>query len=133
MVNFIKKNWYWLVGAIVLIVVVRIVIRRRNAENEEENQNTAGSGSSSPDAKFPLQPYTLVNEYSTDKGSMGSQIKTLQMIYNANNKSGSPLDVDGKYGPKTLGAFLGFYYDMIASNGTISEGQYEQILKKYNN
>ena len=86
-----------------------------------------------PDAKYPLTPYTLAGEYSKEKGSMGSQIKTLQMIYNANNKSGSPLDVDGKYGPKSLGAFLGFYYDMIATNGQITQAQYEQILKKYNN
>lgn len=129
-VNFLKKNWYY-IAAVVLVIVVVVIIRRRRTPEPVEPGGSAKPSANS-DAKFPLQPYGLVNEYSTGKGSMGSQIKTLQMIYNANNKSGTPLDVDGKYGSKTLGAFLGFFYDMIASNGTISESQYNEILKKYN-
>lgn len=131
-VNFLKKNWYYIAAVVVVIVVVVIIRRRRTPEPVEPGGSVKPSVASNSDAKFPLQPYSLVNEYSTGKGSMGSQIKTLQMIYNANNTSGTPLDVDGKYGSKTLGAFLGFFYDMIASNGTISESQYNEILKKYN-
>ena len=130
--NFLKNNWLWIAAALVVIAII-IIRRKRQPEPVEPGGTGATTVASNSEAKFPLQPYTLVNEYSTDKGSMGSQIKTLQMIYNANNTSGTPLDVDGKYGSKTLGAFLGFFYDMIASNGTISESQYEQILKKYNN
>lgn len=131
--NFLKKNWLWVAAAVVVIAIV-IIIRRRKRQVDpvfpggDENPTVA----SNSEAMFPLQPYALVNEYSPAKGSMGSQIKTLQMIYNANNKSGSPLDVDGKYGPKSLGAFKGFFYDMISSNGTIQKAQYEEILKKYN-
>lgn len=131
-VNFLKKNWYYIAAVVVVIVVVVIIRRRRTPEPVEPGGSVKPSVAANSDAKFPLQPYSLVNEYSTGKGSMGSQIKTLQMIYNANNTSGTPLDVDGKYGSKTLGAFLGFFYDMIASNGTISESQYNEILKKYN-
>ena len=131
--NFLKKNWYYVAAVVVLIVVV-VIIRRRNKSSEttliEGSETTAGT--TNTNAKFPLQPYALAGEYSTEKGSMGSQIKTLQMIYNKNNTNGTPLDVDGKYGPKSLGAFLGFFYDMIASNGTIMEAQYNQILQKYN-
>lgn len=131
-VNFLKKNWYYIAAVVVVIVVVAIIRRRRTPEPVEPGGSAKPSVVANSDAKFPLQPYSLVNEYSTGKGSMGSQIKTLQMIYNANNTSGTPLDVDGKYGSRTLGAFLGFFYDMIASNGTISASQYNEILKKYN-
>lgn len=128
--NFLKNNWLWVVAALVVFAI--IIRRKRQPEPVEPGGSAKPSVAANSDAKFPLQPYSLVNEYSTGKGSMGSQIKTLQMIYNANNISGTPLDVDGKYGSRTLGAFLGFFYDMIASNGTISESQYNEILKKYN-
>ena len=129
--NFLKNNWLWVAAALVVIAII-IIRRKRQPEPVEPGGSAKPSVAANSDAKFPLQPYSLVNEYSTGKGSMGSQIKTLQMIYNANNTSGTPLDVDGKYGSRTLGAFLGFFYDMIASNGTISESQYNEILKKYN-
>jgi len=148
-INFFKKNWLK-VAIVLLVIIVVVIIRRKNRKKDnysatidngqsggdeqswDGDQSWGGGDTPSAKAKFPLQPRSLAGSYSNAKGSMGSQIKTLQMIYNANATTGTPLNVDGKYGPKSEGAFTGFFYDMIASNGTINESQYEQILKKYN-
>ena len=130
--NFLKKNWYW-VAAVVLLIVVVVIIRRRKRQILYYNPETGEDIVDSADNKatFPLTPRSLAGAYSNKKGSMGSQIKTLQRFYNENNKSGTPLDVDGKYGPKSLGAFLGFFGDEISSNGVITEAQFGQIVIKH--
>lgn len=133
--NFLKKNWYYVAAVVLLIIVVVVVIRRKNNDNNNDNNNdgngTNPTGVPDADAKFPLRPYALVNEYSTAKGSLGSQIKTLQMIYNK-NAQGNQLEEDGKYGKNSLNAFRGFFYDMISTNGTITEVQYNAIIEKFN-
>lgn len=132
MKNFIKNYWVWIALAVVLIVI-GVVMYRSRKKRLEEVKNKIVEGATSQDASFPLQPYNLAGGYSTAKGSMGAQIKKLQEINNANNTYNEPLDVDGKYGPKSLEAFKNEFWDNIADNGTISKSQYEQILKKYNN
>lgn len=122
-INFLKKNWYY-IAAVVLVIVVIVIIRRRRANGEEES----GSGLL---ATFPLQPYSVAKTYSSAKGSKGNQIKKLQTIYNKQITSGTPLDVDGKYGPRSEGVFIGFFGDMINPNGVITEAQYNAILEKF--
>lgn len=131
--NFLKKNWCWVAAVVLLIVVVVVVLRRKNKSDDEtivdpENTETPDG---LKDATYPLQPRSLAGSYSAEKGSMGTQIKFLQQIYNDNLTSGTPLATDGKYGPKTLGAFLGYFGNEIASNGVITEAQYDQIIKKH--
>ena len=125
-INFLKKNWYY-IAAVVLVIVVIVIIRRRRNNSEEES----GSSAKDINATFPLQPYSVVKTYSSAKGSKGNQIKKLQSIYNKQISSGTPLDVDGKYGPKSEGAFIGFFGDMINPNGVITEAQYNAILEKF--
>lgn len=136
--DFLKSKWYYIAALVVLIVIVVVIRRRRNQKDEILSGQTQSNNSAKTtvptglqDCTFPLQPYTIAGGYSADKGSKGKQIATLQAIYNANSTNGSYVTVDGAYGAKTLGAFKGFFYDMIASNGTISQAQYEQIVNKY--
>ena len=125
-INFLKKNWYY-IAAVVLVIVVIVIIRRRRANGEEES----GSSAKDINAMFPLQPYSVAKTYSSAKGSKGNQIKKLQTIYNNNVSNGTPLDTDGKYGPRTEGVFIGFFGDMINPNGVITEAQYNAILEKF--
>ena len=129
-INFLKKNWYY-IAAVVLVIVVIVIIRRRRANGEKESGSGLLLGAEDINATFPLQPYSVVKTYSSAKGSSGSQIKKLQTIYNNNISNGTPLDVDGKYGPKTEGVFIGFFGDMINPNGVITEAQYNAILEKF--
>lgn len=125
-INFLKKNWYY-IAAVVLVIVVIVIIRRRRANGEEES----GSGAEDINATFPLQPYSVAKTYSSAKGSKGNQIVKLQSIYNKHISSGTPLKVDGKYGPDSEGAFIGFFGEMINPNGVITEAQYNAILEKF--
>ena len=125
-INFLKKNWYY-IAAVVLVIVVIVIIRRRRNNSEEES----GSSAKDINATFPLQPYSVVKTYSSAKGSKGNQIKKLQTIYNNNVSNGTPLDTDGKSGPRTEGVFIGFFGDMINPNGVITEAQYNAILEKF--
>ena len=129
-INFLKKNWYY-IAAMVLVIVVIVIIRRRRNNGEEESGTGLLLGAEDINATFPLQPYSVVKTYSSAKGSKGNQIKKLQAIYNNKISNGTPLDVDGKYGPKTEGAFIGFYGDMINPNGVITEAQYNAIVEKF--
>lgn len=132
-IKFLKKNWYY-VAAVVLLIVIVVVIRRRKKKIENPDypdpENTV-TPEGLKDATYPLQPYSIAGGYSADRGSMGTQIKFLQQLYNDNLTSGTPLVTDGKYGPKTLGAFLGYFGNEIASNGVITEAQYDQIIKNH--
>lgn len=130
-INFLKKNWYY-IAAVVLVIVVIVIIRRRRANGEEESGSGLLLGAEDINATFPLQPYSVAKTYSSAKGSKGNQIKKLQSIYNKQNSSATPLDVDGKYGPESEGAFIGFFGDMINPNGVITEAQYNAIMAKYN-
>lgn len=132
-IKFLKKNWYY-VAAVVLLIVIVVVIKRRKKKIENPDypdpENTE-TPEGLKDATYPLQPYSIAGNYSADRGSMGTQIKFLQQLYNDNLTTGTPLVTDGKYGPKTLGAFLGFFGNEIASNGVINEAQYDQIIKNH--
>ena len=129
-INFLKKNWYY-IAAVVLVIVVIVIIRRRRANGEDESGSGLLLGAEDINATFPLQPYSVVKTYSSAKGSKGNQIKKLQTIYNNNVSNGTPLDTDGKYGPRTEGVFIGFFGDMINPNGVITEAQYNAILEKF--
>lgn len=128
--NFFKNNWYYILGVVLLVIIVVVIIRRRRDNN--------GSGALEPetpvkeqDATFPLQPYSLANAYSPERGSAGKQVAKLQQIYNENISTGTPLVVDGLYGPNSLAAFKGFFDNEIATNGIVQKAQYEQILTKH--
>ena len=132
-INFLKKNWYY-IAAVVLVIVVIVIIRRRRSNGDDDNSDTGHlTGAEDINATFPLQPYSLVKTYSSAKGSKGNQIKKLQSIYNNNNSGGTPLDVNGKYGPKSEAVFKGFFTETteINPNGTITEAQYNAILEKF--
>lgn len=131
-IKFFKKNWYYVAAVVLLIVVVVIIVRRRNKSNNgvEDPENTVAPDGLK-DATYPLTPYSVAGSYSAEKGSMGTQIQFLQKLYNNNNSGGTALATDGKYGTKTLGAFKGFFGDMINANGTITEAQYDKIIEKF--
>lgn len=134
-IRFLKTKWYYVAAAVVLIIVLVVVIRRRKANNENTKGGSGGSstltGVLEADAKYPLSPQQLVGVYSTEKGSMGKQISTLQKTYNQHRSGGTGLDVDGKYGPQSLSAFQRLFADYINADGTITKEQYEAIVKKY--
>lgn len=117
-INLKDRKTQLIIGGIILAIVAFFLIRRWIKKGKN-------------DATYPLQPHSLAGSYSAEKGSMGTQIQFLQQIYNDNLTSGTPLATDGKYGPKTLGAFLGYFGNEIASNGVITEAQYDQIIKKH--
>lgn len=133
-IKFLKTNWLY-VAAVVLLIVIVVVIRRRKKKIEKNAFYPDPENTETPeglkDAAYPLQPYSVAGNYSADRGSMGTQIKFLQQLYNENLTTGTPLVTDGKYGPKTLGAFLGYFGNEIASNGVINEAQYDKIIKNH--
>lgn len=135
-INLKDRKTQLIIGGIILAIVAFFLIRRwiKKGKNEDSDypdpENTV-TPDGLKDATYPLQPRSLAGSYSADKGSMGTQIQFLQKLYNENLTTGTPLATDGKYGPKTLGAFLGFFGNEIASNGVITEAQYDQIVKKH--
>ena len=91
-------------AVLVLLVVVVVIIRRRKASEEADVVITGSSGSGDaklPSASFPLRPKS--GGYSASTGSYGQQIADLQKM--CNEKYGTSLTVDGKFGPKTEKAF----------------------------
>ena len=61
---------------------------------------------------------------------MGTQIRYLQKLINDAGAYTERLTEDGKYGSKTLAAFKEVWNDSISGNGTITEAQYDEIVKK---
>ena len=91
-------------AAIVLLAVVVVIIKRRKTTEESDAVVTVpyGSGDAKlPEASFPLRPKS--GGYSASTGSYGQQIADLQKM--CNEKYGTSLTVDGKFGPKTEKAF----------------------------
>ncbi|MBO7469694.1 MAG: hypothetical protein J6T81_06145 [Bacteroidales bacterium] len=134
-IKFLKKNWYYVAAVVVLIVVILIIRRRRKNNAAAEAALFYGTGNTADsmgltDAKYPLRPYDMVGVYSADKGSMGAQIRYLQKLINDSGAYNEKLDEDGKYGAKTLAAFKYVWANSISGNGTITEAQYDEIIKK---
>ena len=131
--NFLKKNWYWVAAAVLLIVIVVVVIRRKrksDAVDDAEKMKSLFYGTGNiadpqglTEAKYPLKPYAMVGEYSADKGSMGTQIRYLQSLINEADAYEKKLTEDGKYGPETLKAFKAVWGKMMSGNGTVTEAQ----------
>lgn len=102
-VNFkSRKTWIIMAVAVLVTVAVILIIRRnrRKKELETSDPGVETGNASTTTAKYPLRP--AMTGYSAENGSYGWQIKVIQKSLNDINGSG--LDVDGKFGPKTLAA-----------------------------
>ena len=128
MKNLIKNKKILIARSLVIVsVVVIVIIFRRKDTGKESGDPVSGGGSSQlPEAAFPLKPYSQVGEYSAAKGSYGRQIAELQK--RCNDKYGTDLAVDGKYGPATYEAFGKYMGVKLFLNG-ISEAQYGVYMK----
>lgn len=128
----ILRNKRLMIGLAIAVVIVTIVIiiRRRNdnGENKDDiNEPQGGYSEDLPLATFPLRSYSMVKEYSAEKGSYGQQIANLQK--GCNDKYGTNLTVDGKWGPKTDEVFRKRLGTLLFVGG-ISEDQYKIFMNQ---
>lgn len=116
---------------LLLAAIIIIVRRRKNKDDASEGGSAGGSSSGSdplPLATFPLRPYSQAGEYSAAKGSYGQQIANLQKI--CSQKFGYKLQIDGKWGDKSTGAFHKCLGTILFSDN-ISEQQYNLFIKQH--
>lgn len=89
---------------VLVIVAVVFIIRKKKKDVDQADQVITGSSDTAtglPSASFPLRPRS--GNYTASSGSYGKQIAELQKM--CNEKYGTSLTVDGKFGPKTEKAF----------------------------
>ena len=111
---------------LVLLVVVIVVWKRRKTVDESDVIITGSSDSGSvklSSASFPLRPKS--GGYSASSGSYGQQIADLQKM--CNEKYGTKLVVDGKFGPKTEKAFEEKFPTLLFP-GEISLNHYNTLM-----
>lgn len=98
----------------VLIAVIIAVILKRDDD----------SSSGLPGASFPLQPFSMVGEYSASLGSYGRQIADLQEVCSV--RFGCKIQVDGMYGPKSEDFFQRCFGRVV-----FTKEDYDNWMKKY--
>ena len=105
MKELLRNKKMMIAVAVLAIVIVLVIIRKRRRDAEEADIIMSESSSSTtskdlPSASFPLRPKS--GSYTASTGSYGKQIAELQKM--CNEKYGTNLVVDGKFGPKTVKA-----------------------------
>lgn len=114
--------------AVLVAVIAFVIIRKRRKDSEDNDIVVIGTSDSVsieklPSASFPLRPKS--SGFSTSTGSYGKQIADLQKL--CNEKYGTNLTVDGKFGPKTEKAFED-KFPIFLFPGEISLNNYNTLM-----
>lgn len=128
MKELLRNKKMMIAVAVLAIVIVLVIIRKRRKDAEEADIIMSESSSSTtskdlPSASFPLRPKS--GSYTTSTGSYGKQIAELQKM--CNEKYGTNLVVDGKFGPKTEKAFEEKFPTLLFP-GEISQNHYNTLM-----
>jgi|GEM_PF-5112382 len=128
MKELIKNKKVMMAFAVLVAIAAFVVIRKRRKDAEDSDivvTETSDSVSIEklPSASFPLRPKS--SGFSTSTGSYGRQIAELQKL--CNEKYGTNLTVDGKFGPKTEKAFED-KFPIFLFPGEISLNNYNTLM-----
>ena len=128
MKELIKNKKVMMAFAVLVMVIAFVIIRKRRKDAEDSDivvTETSDSISIEklPSASFPLRPKS--SGFSTSTGSYGKQIAELQKM--CNEKYGTNLVVDGKFGPNTEKAFEEKFPTLLFP-GEISQNHYNTLM-----